>query len=66
MLTVPTATRQSRRNLPPGRVGKVLLMDRSGTIDARLDPDNCSADFANRAVRLDLQLPIGLDLPIAA
>lgn len=66
MLTVPPTTRQSRRNLPPGRVGKVLLMDILGTIAVRIGRDICGPDIANRPLRLHHLLPIGLDLPIAA
>ena len=66
MLTVPTTTKQYRLYLPPGRVGKVLLMDILGTIDARIGRDIYVPNLANRSFRLRLQLPTGPDLPIAA
>jgi hypothetical protein len=66
MLTVPTTTRQYRRNLPSGRVGRVMLLDRIGTIDVRIPWVICSPFVTNRPLQLRFQLPTEPDLPIAA
>ena len=66
MLTVPTTTRQSRRNLPPGRVGKGLLMARSGNVATQDHLNLGDPEVAVRAVWPCPQPPTELDLPIAA
>jgi hypothetical protein len=66
MLTSPTTTRQYRRNLLSGQVGRVMLLDSLGTIDVRIVGDICGPFVAKRPLRLRSQPPAEPDLPIAA